>query len=256
MFPARLLNASTIAVLSCMTSSGFAAVVAVSGDVSLITAPSSVLSKELVSNDVGFLFAEGARTLTSSVPVAEASPSLNPTPGAGLLVNTLTGTVPAGSLVESYFLHFDVPPTAPGERPSVADYAGSITFNAEVLGVVVFSNLSGTDEELGSLSTAYPTSIADGAAERDQEFVKFDSSDLAGCDSSISACEGVDVSADRRTVTFRTRASSAPRGFDQIRILVVPEPTTSVLGAPFLAFYLVHSRWTLRRRVVQPARTS
>lgn len=104
------------------------------------------------------------------------------------------GRVPAGSLVDSYYIHLD------SVEPEERRREGSITFAQPILGVVFSSLLlAEQDELLGHPETTYPTERA-----RKKHDPTLEN-------------ETVTLSADRRTIRFSWRIRSRT---DQVRVLV------------------------------------
>lgn len=118
------------------------------------------------------------------------------------------GTVPAGTSVDSFFLHFDRVSTTGFVR-----LTGSATFDCPIIGVIALTpQLDASDAALGRVGTTYPTSTA---PKRGLEFE-----------------EEVTLSADRRTliVTLEIQTPTDPNGpadntLDQIRVITSCPPT-------------------------------
>jgi hypothetical protein len=178
-------------------------IIGTTGAIDIISPPPSVKSGQLTSNDDIFTFQEqSGLTLPTSVAVDitsagtyESNASLTP------------GTIAAGTLVQSYFLHTD---TASGSQM----YDGSVTFSTPILGVMVLSDtLSNSDSTLGAPGTKYPTHDSERGLElsSDQDHVTL-SSDLTTL-----------------TVHFFTHGN-----VDEVRILTaapVPEPSSLFVAA-------------------------
>ena len=110
---------------------------------------------------------------------------------------SVVGTIPAGTTVDCYFLHFD---PVGSQSASVTNQA--ITFSGDIIGVLWnVSTLDATDQVLGSPSTAgYETGVGARGYENGQEFVT--------------------IGADKRTFTINTWYSTSPG--EETRILTVP----------------------------------
>jgi prepilin-type N-terminal cleavage/methylation domain-containing protein/prepilin-type processing-associated H-X9-DG protein len=111
--------------------------------------------------------------------------------------SSVVGTIPAGTTVDCYFLHFD---PVGSQSASVTNQA--ITFSGDIIGVLWnVSTLDATDQVLGSPSTAgYETGV--------------------GARGYENGAENVTLSADKRTFTINTWVSTSPG--EETRILTVP----------------------------------
>jgi sugar lactone lactonase YvrE len=129
-----------------------AAGVSSSGAVQLIAAPPSVQQGALESDTQIQLFSERRGvTLATGVAVDITSPG-NYSSSAGLT----SGTISAGTLVDSYYLHAD--PVGISHN-IVQLQAGGVTFPTPVLGVIVLDpEFNASDATLGVASTLYPAS--------------------------------------------------------------------------------------------------
>ncbi len=115
------------------------------------------------------------------------------------------GTVPAGTSVDSFFLHFDRVSTTAFVR-----LTGSATFDCPIIGVIALTpQLDASDAALGRVGTLYPTGTEAG---RGLEFE-----------------EEITLSADRRTliVTLEIQSTPSPADstLDQIRVITSCPPT-------------------------------
>jgi len=139
------------------------------------------------------------------------------------------GTIPAGTEVDSYFLHSE-----PVHQPKV--YVGSITFSTPILGVIVLdAGLDRTDALLGAPGTLYPT----GNAGRGLE---------------LSPTEDyVSLSSDLKTLSVHFTTHS---DIDEVRILTaaVPEPASLILAVPALVALPLLSRFVRRSKTGCPSR--
>jgi hypothetical protein len=112
------------------------------------------------------------------------------------------GALSGGSTVTSYLLHFDTL----GET-AVAGLSGSLTFDTDILGLVVTdASLDASDATLGLGAVVYPTGLELRSIEPSTEVF----------------LDAVTLSADRRTLTI-DHLGVAER-MDQIRVLVAPLP--------------------------------
>jgi hypothetical protein len=191
-----------------------AAVVGTTGSVLAIAPPPSIADGQLVSPTFAHLFQEKATlVLRPSLPVDVTSPGLVQTSA-----DLTPGIIPSGTMIDSYYLMSDTPNT--GRVPSIVTFAGTITFDAPVLGVIVTApRLQQTDVALGANGTSYLPS---------HEFRGFDGPTFSGL--SLAVADLLVLSANRRTITFDFKSESYS---DQIRIItaVVPEPSTLLLAA-------------------------
>jgi hypothetical protein len=184
-----------------------AAGVSSSGAVQLIPAPPSVQQGALESDTQIQLFSERRGvSLASSVAVDITAPG-SYTSAVGLT----SGTVSAGTLVDSYYLHAD--PVGISQNIGQMQ-AGTVTFPTPVLGVIVLDpELTGSDAALGMSGTLYP------ASGRALELG--------------SPTDTAILSADRRTLTLQLSNSS---GTDDVRVITAANPNISfgqTTSAPF-----------------------
>ena len=215
--------------------------IATSGALRLLGYPRSLAEGELESLDTLFVLKErgGLRLaagdsvqleIMESGPVASAS-SLSP------------AVLPPGTWLNSHVIHLDPPASG------LASARGSVTFDTNVLGLIVTDDgLEASDAVLHAPGVDYPYGLAGRGAEL---------TGLAGGDS-------IEISADRRTVTF---VASAQSSLDQIRVITAvplatcgpvadaapgsdaPDPDVVTLLAPFPnpARGLVGMRFALAR---------
>ncbi len=220
----RLIAAAALAACCLCGGHARAGIISTSGQVDVLsTPPASLLNGHLQSNTTIFAFTERTDlTLSSALPVDVS------TQGTYQKLSSLTpGTIAAGTMVDSYFLHSDPP-------NGNSTYNASLTFSSPILGIIVLSSsLSSTDSILGAPGTVYPSK--DGT--RGLEFGKTE--DYV-----------VWVSGDTVDVQFHTHSS-----IDEIRIITaaspVPEPTGLVLGASALGVLGLARVYQVRRRRVR-----
>lgn len=176
-------------------------------NVNQIAAPASVAKNALV-DDMAYLFTEKTN-FTTLAPVTMdvvAPGTYTADPG-----NT---PLAANSVIDSYFLHFDVVATA------LNSTSGSVTFNTEVIGIIANDvRLANSHGQLGAAVTTY-----------------WAAGSLNGIWDS-NPLDSITLSADRRTVRF---AWSVGNAIDSVRIITaasatVPEPAT--LGLVSLALF-------------------
>lgn len=136
--------------------------------------------------------------------------------------NLSPGTIPAGTVVDSYFLHFD--PVGKPKNP--VELTGSIKLDEPIIGIIAEDDtLTSSNSVLGIQGDAYPD---------------------AGLELNPAGGGTGDVltwEADNQTVDVDWRASSAS---DNIRIITeaspVPEPSTAVLPAVFAGLVMLYRR--------------
>jgi hypothetical protein len=184
---------------------GFASIISTTGAVQVIAAPGSVQNGGLESNTALEAFAEKQNFLLTTPLSVDIT-----TPGTYTTVASLTpGTIASGRVVNSYFVNHDSVGTTPNFL------AGSLTFSANVLGVIVLDNTLRDSDFLGAPGTLYPVSSFGRGV------------DLSG------GLEGVVLSPTGRTVTLFGISTT---NLDQVRIITaVPEPGTLALFALGLA---------------------
>ncbi len=174
----------------------FAAIVSVGGNAAVLPIPANVSSNHFESDTTIAVFNERQGVLLSSPMAFDANVGKFYSATADLT----PGTIPAGTRVNSYLVHFD----KVGSSSGFVIRSGSVTVDEPVLGLMSSVNsLVASDAVVGVPGTIYGTD-----ANRGIDFNTGDSFLL---------------SSDLRTVSF-TLASSPDE--DQLRIVtVVPEPT-------------------------------
>lgn len=155
-----------------------AALTAATGNVVLLPAPPpSVALDALTSSTQAFVFAE---RICFILPTNLAVDALNPV-GTFSQSQTQPGTISAGTPVDSYYVHTDLPGTVGQGRMT-----GTLTFDRPVLGLIFrIPTLNASDAVVGAPGTTYSTNLTARGYEDETDTVT--------------------VSADRRTVTFDTR---------------------------------------------------
>jgi len=177
------------------------AVMTTTGDVFEVAPPGSVSVGDTESDTDVLLFAEPQGvTLSGALSVDVLDPG---TYGPNADLNNFPqGTLAAGTIVDSFFLHADQVGTA-----GVTSFSGSVTFERDIAGIQFDEDsIDSTNALFGASSTSYTNTNRFG----------------------IQSDDTFTLSADRRTLTF---GSSVGGGADQLRIFtVVPSPSTGVVG--------------------------
>jgi hypothetical protein len=194
-----LLTALTVALPAYADLAGF------TGTVSVISPPASVVvNSGLESNTSTYFFTEQQNlVLPSGVAVNITTPGLYNSNGS-----LTPGTIVAGTSVDSYYLHTD-PVGAP---TSAINYAGSVTFDTQILGVIILdAQFNASNGLLGAPGTLYSASGQG-----------LELGTTAGDDN-------VTLSADGKTLSYNLETSTAA---DDIRVITaasVPEPSAWIL---------------------------
>ena len=139
---------ATVTVVIIPTTAPPGAIAGTTGAVVEIAPPPSVVHGAFESNTEIRAFNE-AQNLTLPVDIAVNISA----PGIYDDWADLTpATIPAGTVVSSHFLHLD-----PVGTTTAVDLEGSVTFNADIIGVIVVDNdLDNSDDTLGATGTQYP----------------------------------------------------------------------------------------------------
>jgi hypothetical protein len=193
--------------ISCLPSSSSGAI-ALSGDIELISPPSSVVVHVLESDDLARIFLERQSAVLASNLTVDftATGTYNQTAD----LPAVKPVIAAGTVVDSYFIHADNISSQGLRR-----YDGSVTFDVEILGVILTNLtanklLSISDGVLGHPGTLYPPATD---AARDLELgLGLDSDQLI-------------LSADRKTLTFHLATEQSA---DQLRIVTAPSSVEAV----------------------------
>lgn len=194
--------------LSC---SAWAGITSTTGAVVVSPAPAD-LREGAAESDTAILAISELQDvlLPQPLPLDITVPGTSPFGGNA---NLSPGSVPAGSRVNSYLLHFDTL-----TDQSVAA-SGSITFNSAILGILALTDtLHATNGLVGLPGVMYPQGDLRGL-----ELEQQPGGTGGGLDS-------LTLSADRRTVSFDLQNVGA---VDQVRVItaVVPEPMSIFLLA-------------------------
>ena len=198
-----------IVAFSVVTGRAQAGIISTSGAVVVIPPPADARTGHFENDHAIHAFAEQQNVALPHVVSVDVSQPGSTTTGGVLTLSA--GTIPTGTLVSSYFLHFD----DVGTPQTPVEAIGSITFNSNVLGIaVVFGTLNATDAMPGLPTTIY----ASGDSARG-----FEPPGIPGADFLI-------LSTDRRTVTVDLQNVDKS---DDVRIITaaVPEPSTLSLLA-------------------------
>jgi len=201
------------ALLSFAAQPAFCSIMGISGAIgSLPVPPGSVALNALQSNTAGVIFQEKSNFSEGSNLSVNATAS-----GTYTLSSQLTGgSIAAGTVFDSFFMHFDA-------VSGTQQYIGSVTFNTAILGVIVTdASLNNTDTLLGAAGTTYPHNLT------------FRGLELGGFQG-----DAFSISPDKKTISFNFFDSTAT---DEVRVLTavpkivgsVPEPGTWALAVTAL----------------------
>ncbi len=212
-----LIRSSALAATLLACGSTFASLITVTGDITLLDPPPADVSQNaLESNSTMYAFQEQENLiLTNDIRVNAIDPGLYDD-----TTDLVIGNLPKGIAVNSYFVTSD----RNADEPGFPDLSGTMTFENDILGVIVLStDLTTSDSDLGAAGTLYTTGVI-----ADQ---------LRGLELRQGLLDSIEISPDRRTITINARSILAR---DQIRIVTaVPEPASLgliVLGGVIAAF--------------------
>ncbi len=183
-------------------------IVSTSGAVQVIAAPADVSDEAMPSDQTAFVFQESATVLKSSLGVDIVDPGFYQFDS-----QLQNAAIAAGNSVVSYMITGnDSEGEGAGSQP---DLIGSVTFDQDILGVIVsYTTLNGTDGAVANPTTNYLAGTSRDFR-RGLEFVH-------------AQTDSVTLSADLRTLSFEIHPTTA---VDEIRIIVAPEPTALALLA-------------------------
>jgi hypothetical protein len=143
--------------LAVLTAAGlstgvWASITSVAGQMTLIAPPPSVELHEVESDTTQFAFNERQCVLLGTPLKVNIS-----TPGTFDDETDLTpASIPAGTMVSSHFVHAD----KVGKTGPRAELEGTLTTNADILGVIIKRPALDASDFLGAIGTVYPTGLA------------------------------------------------------------------------------------------------
>ncbi len=179
--------------------------IATFGDIAVLAGPPSSVREGALESDL-FLFAFGERenvTLPQDLRVSFTTPGLYLDRGD---LPFPVPVLPAGTLVSSVFLHADPETRGIG-------YSGALTFDTDVLAVILGGILLEESDYLGSPGTSFPLDAF-----------------ASGRGIALSGQDAIALTLDARTLIFDLTTRSA---IDQVRVITaartVPEPAISLL---------------------------
>lgn len=215
------------AVVLTVTTTAQGGIVSLSDKATTASTPNSLAAGSLESNSKLYVFAEAQQvTLAGSITTDIAQPGTYSWFFPSLLASS-SGTIAAGTVVDSYLLHFDPKGTPKWWKPK--KISAGVTFDTPILGIeVLSSSLAATDSPLGLPGTTYESGSGRGV----EAFLQ----------------DRITLSADLRTITADFRNASS---VDEIRIITasaVPEPATCLLGVIGLVVFGWHRRRAHGRR--------
>ncbi len=216
------------------TSFARAGIVSISGQMELLSpAPPSVYSGMLESNEFIRVYSERSNvTLSSALTVNVVHPGVTttyqPQPPAG---GVNPGTLAAGTVVNTYFAHFD---PIGEDMPGTVSLTGSLTLSEDILGLMVFKDgLNVTDLAFGAPGTIY-------------------GADPLHPNRGLEANGGngppdtITLSGDFHTLTIDL--VFAGTGIDEIRVFATPEPHSLAIALLGGLLFLRRERCQLDRR--------
>lgn len=186
--------AAAVGLLSILPSS-WAAITGTTGNVSVVPAPASVAAGAVENNTTIGAFDERQRRVLTQPLSLDITAVGNYNAGNPGLT---PGTVPAGTTINSHFLHADII----GAGPITLN--GTITFDQPILGIeIIDASLDATDNPLGANGTTYAT----GTPDRGLDFPSGDQIAL------LPGRRDIQISYDVFSVA------------DQIRVITAADPT-------------------------------
>lgn len=194
-------------VMLALSATARADIASVSGAMTEIAPPASVVAGALESSGTIFVFDEGI----SPVPLTPDLFFDHIGPGAFEGTPPPYFLMPKGAMLHSYLVHFDPVGT------SLTSLTGSITFDPGelILGIQAHTpDIFSTDLFFGAAGVTYPTAGSD---------------DFRGFDTFVTIDDTGTVAFDLNTVTFEF---AAELGVDEARIFTfnaVPEPATAAI---------------------------
>jgi len=174
------------ALMQTHTAAADSGIAETTGAIVVVPAPYSVVAQHCESNTEIRAFVERRMFRLSKDIATNIS-----TPGRFTWPDVLSpGTIPSGTWVNSYFVHFD----PLDSTPTMVNAVGSITFTSDILGVIsVAPDVMATNGSLGAQYTRYDSS---GRGAENGDFLT--------------------LSPDMRTLTLELRANT---GSDDVRII-------------------------------------
>lgn len=216
--PARLLGCAITIVFLCPT--GWSTVVSVGGASVLVASPANAtLNQYTHASQIRVWDELQGVTLSSGVIADAAAPGTYDQPTDLVVVN-----LAAGTMVDSHFIHFDLP------SGTTNSANGSVTFAGRIIGVMALGDGGSffrlDDSDFLSSGTLYDNGLAD----RGLEMISSGQSDR------------FTISPDGKSIQVHFEASEPG---DRIRVLTeanVPEPGTMAAVGAALAAYRIRRR--------------
>lgn len=211
--PARVVVAGAVVVVAALAHLGSAGaqLAGTSGGVVKVIAPASV-AEDAYESDTEIRAFDESQGVTLAAPLVVDITA----PGDYAVAGDLTpGTIPAGTRVDSHLLHAD-PVGSPDPLEPVL-VSGAVTFDTEILGVIVLNTMAdphlNASDGVGAAATDYP----DDLGVRGLEFSAGAGGDLVSLDDDHTLF--VDLAMHR---------------YDQVRVITAapPVPTTTTTAPP------------------------
>ena len=144
---------ATVAGILSLAPASLAAITATTGNITVVPAPASVAVGAIENNTTIGAFDERQRRVLTQPLNLDITAVGNYDSGKPALT---PGTVPAGTTINSHFLHADIIGAGP------ITLSGTITFDQPILGIEITDGaLDVTDNPLGAPGTTYATGTAD-----------------------------------------------------------------------------------------------